>query len=104
MSKLRGGGGGGPGADLKRWCGKMTEGYPGVSIANFHTSWRDGLGTFFRFEFTLILWHTVDLLYTAFCALVHKHAPEALNFESLDAANVLSNNQLGLCSLDVSWS
>lgn len=48
MSKFRGGGGGGgaggPGADLKRWCAKMTEGYPGVTIANFHTSWRDGLG------------------------------------------------------------
>jgi len=72
----RGGGGGagaGPGADLKRWCAKMTEGYPGVNIANFHTSWRDGL---------------------AFCALVHKYAPDSLDFNSLDPANIESNNQL----------
>eukprot|EP01127_Copromyxa_protea_P006733 TRINITY_DN16724_c0_g1_i1.p1 TRINITY_DN16724_c0_g1~~TRINITY_DN16724_c0_g1_i1.p1 ORF type:complete len:622 (+),score=181.55 TRINITY_DN16724_c0_g1_i1:110-1975(+) len=74
MSKFRGGGGGGgPGADLKRWCAKMTEGYPGVTIANFHTSWRDGL---------------------AFCALVHRHAPDALDFASLDPANIEANNQL----------
>lgn len=65
--------GGGPTADLQKWCAKMTEGYPGVSIDNFDKSWRNGL---------------------AFCALVHRHVPDALDFASLDPNNIQENNQL----------
>lgn len=39
-TKIMSKGGGGPTADLQKWCAKMTEGYPGVSIDNFDKSWR----------------------------------------------------------------
>ena len=47
---------------LLLWCQKSTEGYNGVSVKNFHTSWQDGL---------------------AFCALIHHFRPELINFNEL---------------------
>lgn len=31
---------------LLAWCKQQTDGYEGVNIANFHTSWKDGLGVY----------------------------------------------------------
>lgn len=58
---------------LLLWCQRCTEGYPGVKVENFHTSWADGL---------------------AFCALIHRFAPEAINFHSLSKENAFQNNEL----------
>lgn len=58
---------------LEAWCRRVTAGYPGVNILNMTTSWRSGL---------------------AFCAIIHHHCPELLDFHSLDPDDVFGNNEL----------
>jgi MICAL-like protein 1 len=58
---------------LEAWCRRVTQGYPGVNILNMTTSWRSGLG---------------------FCAIIHHHCPELLDFYSLDPEDIFGNNEL----------
>jgi len=58
---------------LLLWCKKKTKDYRNVKVDNFNTSWQDGL---------------------AFCALIHKHRPDLIDFDSLDKANQKENLQL----------
>lgn len=58
---------------LLLWCRKKTAGYRDVdppSITNFSTNWRNGL---------------------AFCALIHRHQPQLIDYDSLDKANAAEN-------------
>jgi len=58
---------------LLLWCQRKTEGYNHVKVSNFHTSFQDGL---------------------AFCALIHRHRPDLLDFSKLDPADKAGNLQL----------
>ncbi|XP_051791286.1 spectrin family protein isoform X2 [Erpetoichthys calabaricus] len=57
---------------LLLWCQMKTAGYPNVNVHNFTTSWRDGL---------------------AFNAIVHKHRPDLIEFDSLKRSNAHYNLQ-----------
>lgn len=74
----------------------MTEGYPGVSIENFDKSWRYANVNISFLSFLIKFRNGL-----AFCALVHRLHPDALDFASLkgDEDSIVSNNQLGMLVL-----
>jgi len=64
---------------LQLWSQKVTKEYTNVNIVNMTTSWRNGL---------------------AFCAIIHYHCPQLIDYPCLNPDDVFKNNSLAFSTAE----
>lgn len=89
---------------LLLWCQRKTQPYPEVNVQDFKRSFADGLALYVETRS-----HGTIRGLISSCALIHRHRPELLDWDTLDKSDKRGNTELAFrvaeqsLGIPVSW-